>query len=192
MRRNQNVNKTSRTGTGRPRLSFISPQPHTLPRGATILVPTSRPYLQDNLRPRLSREESWEKATLIAVKFKQQGLRQRRKAQSVQEKGLFLSKNYCRRSKSARIVSTKLHTGVNFWIRATHRAFHRLEAHPRLKIVILSAPQPFTKKPMAPGRSSQEAQIICSFLFPLIRPSDQPDDSSPRQRSPTSVCEILR
>jgi len=63
---------------------------------------------------------------------------------------------------------------------------------PRLKFVVLMALRPFTKKPMARRRSTQEAQIICSSAFPPIRPSRQPDDSSPRQHSPTLVGEILR
>ena len=37
------------------------------------------------------------------------------------------------------MVSTKLHPGVNFWIQATLCACYRLEAHPRLKFVILSS-----------------------------------------------------
>jgi hypothetical protein len=69
---------------------------------------------------------------------------------------------------------------------------HRLEAHPCLKFVILSDPAAIHEETDGAQRVHQEAQIICSSAFPPIRPSHQPDDSSPLRHSPTPVCEIVR
>ena len=64
------------------------------------------------------------------------------------------------------MVSTKLHSGVNFWIQATLCDSNRLEAHPGLKFVNLSGPPPFTKKPTAVRRSSQDAQDYLFICLP--------------------------
>ena len=165
MGRKQNVNKNSRTGDGRPLISFISPQPHASKRGNSI-DPNVLPFFTRQFKTTTEPRRSRERATLIAVKFKQQALRQRRKARVCGIKRLILSKNYCRRLKSAMMVSTKLHPGVNFWIQATLCDSHRLEDHPSLRFVNLSGPQPSMKKPMALRRSSQDAQDYLFICLP--------------------------